>query len=250
MVHKKAFRILPNGFTMPPMMMFDNAAFRYGQDSADAVRDVTFALPEGSFTFLSGASGSGKTTIFRMLYMDLLPTRGTLMLFGRNVNHLSRDEIAHLRRQMGIVFQDFRLLGHLTVRENVLLPLTLHGYPTAEQERAVDEILDWVGLAHKRNDVATRLSGGEMQRVAIARAVVGRPKVLIADEPTGNVDAVMAKRIMHLFCELHKHGTTILLATHDREMVQSFGFPCVYLAEGTLHTVTRKKSAQAEDTAA
>ena len=150
------------------------------------------------------------------------------------MNQLTRDEIALTRRRMGIVFQDFRLLPHLSIAQNVLLPLTLHGQPTQAQMDAVKEIIDWVGLGEKMDRHPYELSGGEQQRVAIARAVVNRPKVLIADEPTGNIDAMMGRKIFHLFTELHKHGTTVVVATHDRELVQRFKFPCLYLEDGQI----------------
>jgi cell division transport system ATP-binding protein len=216
------------------MVRFENATYQYEQAADPAVANLAFDLPEGSFHFLCGPSGAGKTTVFRMLYMDLLPTRGRVMLFGKNVANFDRDQMAYMRRRMGIVFQDFRLLNHLTVRENVLLPLTLHGRPSQAQDKCVDEILDWVGLSHKRQTFPAQLSGGEKQRVGIARAVVNRPKLLIADEPTGNVDEAMGKRILHLFCELHKHGTTVLVATHDKGLVKSLGFPCLSLQGGRL----------------
>jgi cell division transport system ATP-binding protein len=216
------------------MVRFENVTYYYEQAADPAVANLTFDLPDGSFHFLCGPSGAGKTTIFRMLYMDILPAQGRMMLFGKNVANFGRDQIAYTRRRMGVVFQDFRLLDHLSVRENVLLPLTLHGRPTPAQDKCVDEILDWVGLSHKREASPAQLSGGEKQRVGIARAVVNRPKLLIADEPTGNVDEAMGKRILHLFCELHKHGTTVLVATHDKALVQSLGFPCLYVQHGRL----------------
>lgn len=223
------------------MIRFTNASFTYPNAAEPSVQGLSFELEKGSFHFLSGPSGAGKTTVFRMLYQDLLPTSGHVFVFGKNVANLTRDELALARRKMGIVFQDYRLLNALTVRENVLLPLTLHGLPTQEQEDCVDEILDWVGLTHKRNELPERLSGGEKQRVGIARAVVNRPQVLFADEPTGNVDSQMGRKILHLFTELHKHGTTVLLATHDRELVKSFGFPCLYMQSGRLHGIAAGK---------
>lgn len=216
------------------MIRFNGVGYQYQHALQPAVRDLTFELAEGSFHFLCGPSGAGKTTVFRMMYLDLLPTHGHLTLFDKNAARLSRDDIAAIRRRQGIVFQDFRLLPHLTVRENVELPLTFHGIPTAEQQRCVDDILDWVGLSDKRAVRPDALSGGEKQRVGIARAVVNRPQVLIADEPTGNVDAAMGQRIMHLFCELHKHGTTVLVATHDQQLVKTFGFPVINLENGQL----------------
>lgn len=216
------------------MIRFDNVAYHYRPDQPPAVSGVSFELEEGSFHFLTGPSGAGKTTVFRLLYLDMLPTGGHIHMFGKNVAKLDADEIAFTRRKMGIVFQDFRLLPHLTVRENVALPLTLYGTPTKEQERAVDDMLAWVGLSGKKDETPDRLSGGEKQRVGMARAVVHRPQVLVADEPTGNLDGEMAKRIMHLLVELNKHGTTVLVATHDAQMVKDFKFPVLHMQGGKL----------------
>lgn len=216
------------------MIRFNQVSHRYGKGEPCALQDVGFELEEGSFHFITGASGAGKTTLFKMMYMDLLPTAGTVNIFGKDVDGLSRDEIALARRRMGVVFQDFRLLEHLTVRENVSLPLSLHGKPTKEQERCIDEIIDWVGLSVAANKYPNALSGGEKQRAAIARAVVNRPKILVADEPTGNIDSAMGKRIMYLFTELNKHGTTVLVATHDQDLVRSFNYPVLHLQNGQL----------------
>lgn len=220
------------------MIRFDGISYHYKQETPTAppsgVDNISFNLPAGSFHFLCGPSGAGKTTLFRMMYLDIMPQKGFLSLFGKNVHRLDSDGIAATRRQMGIVFQDFRLMNHLTVRENVELPLTLHGIPTKAQQQAVDDILDWVGLTPKKHLYPKTLSGGEQQRAAIARAVVNRPKILIADEPTGNVDPAMGRRIMHLFCELHKHGTTVLVATHDKSIIQAFNFPVLHVAGGKL----------------
>ncbi len=216
------------------MIRFDNVVFQYPGASTPAVDRISFELAPGTFHFLCGPSGAGKTTLFRMMYLDLQPTGGSITAFNKSGRRFSRTEVAILRRKMGIVFQDYRLLPHLTVQENVEIPLTLHGQPSAAQLKAVKEILEWVGLGHKLKAMPAELSGGEQQRVAIARAVVNRPKFLIADEPTGNVDALMGRKIMHLFTELHKHGTTVLVATHDRELVKNFGFPTLYLENGKL----------------
>lgn len=222
------------------MIQFDSVGYQYAAGQPWAVHDISCQIEAGSFHFLSGPSGAGKTTLFRLLYMDIMPTTGRYMLLGKNVNGLSRDDTALLRRQMGIVFQDARLLPELTVRENVQLALALHGKPTPAQEKSIDEIIDWVGLSAKRHVSPSVLSGGEKQRVGIARAVVNRPKLLIADEPTGNVDAAMAKRIMHLFCELHKHGTTVILATHDVGIIKQFDYPVLYLEDGTMRSILRE----------
>jgi len=216
------------------VIRFTNVKFRYPGSETNAIDGVSFTLEKGSFHYVCGPSGAGKTTIFRMLYMDLLPTEGNLRVFGKDVSTLSRDEIAFTRRRMGIVFQDFRLLDHLTVRENVALPLCLYSQPTKEQDQCVDEILDWVGLGHRLDAHPDQLSGGEKQRVDIARAVVNRPKLLIADEPTGNVDEAMGQRIMHLFCQLNKLGTTVLIATHDKTITKAFPYPVIELDNGKL----------------
>lgn len=222
------------------MIRFDQVSFSYSPAEKDIIQNLSMELEDGSFHFLCGASGAGKTTIFRMMYMDLLPTNGKLNIFGRQVSSLTRNEIAHMRRHMGIVFQDGGLLSHLNVRENVSLPLTLHGIPSAEQEKCIDEIIDWVGLSDKKNVYPDTLSGGEKQRVGIAKAVVNRPQLLVADEPTGNVDAAMAKRIMYLFTELNKHGTTVLVATHDKSLISAFDYPTLNLENGNITREARR----------
>jgi len=222
------------------MITFDDVGFCYPHAAGDAVHDINLTLADGSFHFLTGASGAGKTTVFRMLHLDLLPTKGRLLVMGRNVGSLSRDERADMRRKIGVVFQDFRLLPHLTVRENVALPLALAGEITPGQYRAVDDMLAWVGLGKKKDQIASSLSGGEMQRVAVARAVVNKPALLIADEPTGNVDDAMGKRIMHLLTELHKHGTTVLVATHDPRLTEAYPYPLLEMKSGKMTQRIRK----------
>jgi cell division transport system ATP-binding protein len=192
---------------------------RYGA-GPEVLRDVTFLLEGGSFTFLPGPSGAGKTTLLKLMYLSEPPTRGLINLFGRDLATAKRAEFPALRRRIGVVFQDFRLLGHLTAFENVALPLKLAGRPPNEYEKDVAELLGWVGLGDRLEARPATLSGGEQQRVAIARAVVARPDLLIADEPTGNVDADIGQRLLRLFGELNRLGTTVFIATHDRALIE------------------------------
>lgn len=221
------------------MLNLENVGFEYTPGTI-ALQNVSLNLPQGSFHWLTGPSGAGKTTLFRLLTLDLLPTIGTLTLDGTAVGTASRTTRAALRRKIGVVYQDFRLLPHLTVRENVELPLRIHGNGelTEAQNHAVSDMLEWVGLTEVAAARAENLSGGEQQRTAIARAVVRQPEVLVADEPTGNVDAAMARRIMHLFTELHKHGTTVILATHDTGLIRRHPFPVIHLNHGYLTAAT------------
>jgi cell division transport system ATP-binding protein len=220
------------------MIRLDGVSYTYLPGQPPAVRDVSADLAAGSFHFLTGPSGAGKTTLVRLLQADLLPTDGHLTLLDQPVTRLDRDGLAVLRRRIGVVFQDFRLLDGLTVRENVELPLWAinpkGGAPTKAQQTAVDDMLGWVGLGNKKEALAARLSGGEKQRVALARAVVHRPQLLIADEPTGNVDPAMGTRIMRLLVELNKHGTTVVVATHDSELLQNYKYPVLRMEDGRL----------------
>ena len=193
-------------------------ALRYGQGS-DVLKDVSFKMEAGDFRFLTGASGAGKSTLLRLLFLALRPSRGQALMFGEDVSNISTRQLPLIRRKLGVVFQDFRLVGHLSVFDNVALPLRVAGQRAAEYQRDVIDLLDWVGLKQKAKELPETLSGGEKQRVAIARAVVSKPEILLADEPTGNVDPAMAKRLLHLFLELNRLGTTVLLATHDEQLI-------------------------------
>ena len=207
-----------------PLVRFENVSVRYG-DGPEIFRDVTVALPPGSFHFLVGPSGAGKSTLLRLLYLALKPTSGRLSLFGRDVAALDREDFAMLRRRIGVVFQDFRLLDHLSALDNVALPLRVAGAREELVRSYVAELLAWVGLADHIHALPPTLSGGQQQRVAIARAVISRPSLLLADEPTGNVDDGIGVRLMYLFDELNKLGTTVMIATHNENLVARFRHP-------------------------
>ena len=218
------------------MLALTNLGLSYTTGS-EVLRDITYSFAPGSFHFLTGASGAGKSSLLRLCYMADIPTTGLVQLFGKNPQKLSRDGRARLRRRIGVVFQDFRLIPHLTAVENVMLPLLLRG---AKKKAAADHarhLLRWSGALDKEDTYPDRLSGGQQQRVAIARAVIGRPNLLLADEPTGNVDDASAEKIMHLFLELHKLGTTVIVATHNLSLVESHPFPCLRISGGKLLTV-------------
>jgi cell division transport system ATP-binding protein len=206
---------------------------RYGV-GPEVLRDVTFVLEAGSFTFLTGLSGAGKTTLLKLISMVEPPTRGLITLFGHDLATMRRPALPALRRRIGVVFQDFRLLNHLSALDNVALPLRIAGIKESEYARDVEELLVWVGLGDRMNAVPPTLSGGEQQRVAIARAVVAKPDLLIADEPTGNVDPDIGERLIRLFAELNRLGTTVLIATHDRHLVESTRAREMRLVDGRL----------------
>ncbi|KAF2991717.1 cell division ATP-binding protein FtsE [Methylocystis sp. MJC1] len=217
------------------MLSFENVGLRYGV-GPETLRDVTFDIAPRSFQFLTGPSGAGKTTLMRLIIMALKPTRGLINIFGRDSATLDTDEIADTRRRIGVVFQDFRLLDHLTVYENVALPLRVLGREEASYRSEVIELLKWVGLGERKHSLPTVLSGGEKQRASIARALISQPKLLLADEPTGNVDPTLARRILRLFVELHKSGTAVVIATHDLSLMDQYeAARRLVLADGRLH---------------
>jgi len=201
------------------VVRFENVGLRYGL-GPEVLRDLTFRIEPHSFQFLTGPSGAGKTSLLRLLFLSLKPTRGLITQFGHDVATLSRDAVATLRRRIGIVFQDFRLLDHMTTYENVSLPLRVMGRPEESYREEVIELLSWVGLGERMWALPPVLSGGEKQRAAIARAVIARPQLLLADEPTGNVDPEMAARVLHLLETMNRQGTTVLIATHDVHLLQ------------------------------
>ena len=215
------------------MVRFENVGLRYGL-GPEVLQDISFSLPPGSFHFLVGASGAGKSSLLRLMYMALKPSRGLITLFGRDIATTSRKDLPALRRRVGVVFQEFRLMRHLSAFDNVALPLRVAGTCNVEIQRNVEELLRWVGLQDHMDARPPTLSGGQQQRLAIARAVIARPKVLLADEPTGNVDDQMAVRLMHLFDELIKLGTTVVVATHNENLVKRLGHPRLRLDKGHL----------------
>ena len=213
------------------IVRFENVGLRYG-NGPEVLKDINLTLETGSFNFLTGSSGAGKTSLMRMLFLALKPTRGMISLFGENTSGLRRGKLPDVRRRIGVVFQEFRLLDHLTTFENVALPLRVRGNKVSDYRDNVLELLDWVGLDHHTNAYPAVLSGGEKQRAAIARAVISSPELLLADEPTGNVDPVLALRLMRLFEQLNQFGTTVLIATHDTHLLDTIKAPVVRLEDG------------------
>ncbi|MBE7200906.1 MAG: cell division ATP-binding protein FtsE [Parafilimonas terrae] len=203
------------------MVRFENVGLRYDLGE-ETLKDLTFAIEPHSFQFLTGPSGAGKTTLLRLMLLSLKPTRGLITLFGHDSASIDKDTITGLRRRIGVVFQDFRLLDHLSTYDNVALPLRVQGRAEAGYRSEVEELLHWVGLGERMHVLPRILSGGEKQRAAIARALIMRPELLLADEPTGNVDPPLARRLLRLFIELHKSGTSVVIATHDIALMDQF----------------------------
>jgi cell division transport system ATP-binding protein len=199
---------------------FDSVGLRYGT-GAEVLRDLDFRLAHGGFYFLTGPSGAGKTSLLKLLYLAQRPTRGRIRIFGEELSDAPREILPNFRRRIGVVFQDFRLIRHLSAFDNIALPLRIAGASDEQVEGPVREMLAWVGLADRASARPPTLSGGEQQRVAIARAVINRPDLLVADEPTGNVDAAMAQRLLHLFSALNRQGTTVVVATHDVGLISA-----------------------------
>lgn len=212
---------------------FENVGLRYGA-GPEVLHDITFVLEPGSFHFLAGVSGAGKSSLLKLMYLGHRPTRGLISLFGRDIATMPHEEMPVLRRRIGVVFQDFRLLDHLSTLDNVALPLRVAGTPEEEVRDNVVELVRWVGLADQLRARPHTLSGGQKQRAAIARAVINRPSLLLADEPTGNVDDKIAMRLLYLFEELNKLGTTIVIATHNEALIDRFNHPQLRLEGGVL----------------
>ena len=213
------------------MIRFENVGLRYGL-GPEVLRDVSFRIDPGSFQFVTGPSGAGKTSLLRLLFLSLRPTRGLVEIFGHDAATTRRHDIPPLRRRIGIVFQDFRLLDHLTTYENVALPLRVLGQGDAAYRQDVTELLEWVGLGDKMWVHPPVLSGGEKQRAAIARALITKPEILLADEPTGNVDPPLARRLLRLFVELNRLGTSVVIATHDLGLMDQYHARRLVLNEG------------------
>ena len=214
-----------------PIIDLQNVAVGY--DGKDVLSNVQLALMPGSFTFITGKSGAGKTTLLSMLYLIKKPSKGILKVFGENINFSNRDTLAQMRQRIGVVFQDFRLLENMSVYDNIALPLRVRGMNEKEIYKRVVELLQWVELHKSIYKLCSTLSGGEKQRVAIARAVINRPDILFADEPTGSVDAEIAGKLMRLFVELNKVGTTIIIATHNEQLSFSYNYQRINLSDGT-----------------
>ncbi|CAN7563949.1 cell division ATP-binding protein FtsE [Bosea sp. LjRoot9] len=216
------------------MVRFENVGLRYGM-GPEVLKDINFSIAPRSFQYLTGPSGAGKTTLIRLVLMALKPTRGLVNLFGQDVSRLDATTLTGFRRRMGVVFQDFRLLDHLTLYENVALPLRVLGKEETSYRAEVVELLRWVGLGERMHAVPPVLSGGEKQRAAIARALISRPELLLADEPTGNVDPGLGRRLLRLFMELQSLGTAVVIATHDLALMELYDAPRLVLVDGHLH---------------
>lgn len=216
-----------------PVVDLQNVSIRYQRDP-EVLSDIKLSLEKGSFHFLTGKSGAGKTSLLSMMYLAQKPSAGTVLVFGTNIGYAGRDTMAMLRRRIGVVFQDFRLLEHLSAYDNVAVPLRVRGMGENEIRKRVKELLRWVELENSMDKICSTLSGGEKQRVAIARAVINRPEILLADEPTGNVDSDIAEKLMKLFVELNRLGTTVVIATHSQDLINKYNYPRIHLENKAL----------------
>lgn len=214
-------------------MRFERVGLRYGR-GPEILSDVNMRLRRGSFTFLTGPSGAGKSSLLKLCYLNLKPSRGLINLFENDISVMARTEEQATKRRIGVVLQDFRLIDHLSVFENVSLPLRVKGEFREAYTQDVVELLQWVGLGHRMDAMPPTLSGGEQQRAAIARAVIAKPDLLIADEPTGNVDPVIGRRLLRLFAEMNRMGTTVLIATHDIDLIREMKADILRIEDGGL----------------
>lgn len=220
------------------IISFANVGARY-DGNTDVLTDVSFNIGRGAFYFLTGASGAGKTTLLRLIYQLHRPCRGIIKIFGDPTNEMSRDEITALRHKMAIVFQEYSLMSHMSVFDNVALPLRVRGVDESKIKKIVAKTLDWVGLAKFANANPKTLSGGQQQRVSVARAIIVQPQIMLADEPTGNLDDENAARLMDLFIQMNKMlGTTIIIATHNTKLIDTYKFPVMHVENHRLNFVT------------
>jgi len=215
------------------ILRFAGVSMRYGR-GPEVLSDVSLSLPRGSFHFVTGPSGAGKSSLLKLIYLAARPSSGHVRLFGEDIDAMAARDLPRIRRRIGVVFQDLLLLDHLSAFDNTALPLRIAGHRPAEYRNDVAELLTWVGLGQRMNAMPPTLAGGEKQRLAIARAVVNRPEILLADEPTGDVDHEMALRIYRLFVELNRLGTTVIIATHDQDLVARSARPVLHLDKGRL----------------
>lgn len=227
------------------IVSFQNVSLSFGA-STRLFSNISFNIKENDFYFLTGLSGAGKSTLLKLIYMAVAPTEGLVSLFGESTQNITSEDLIRLRRKMGIIFQDFRLLPHLTAIENVALPLRVRGIDAHKARIQAQDLLSWVGLDHVMNHFPNMLSGGQQQRVAITRSVMARPQLLLADEPTGNVDEEAGQKIMHLFEELHRNGTTIILATHNRSLAKEFNHPEIFLKKAQAFLLNQKSTHRAK----
>lgn len=231
---------------LPPadeILRFSGVSMRYGR-GPEVLSDVSLSLPRGSFHFVTGPSGAGKSSLLKLIYLAAQPSSGSVRLFGEDVAALPPKQLPHVRRRIGVVFQDLLLLNHLSAFDNTALPLRIAGHRPSEYRGDVAELLAWVGLGARMHAHPPTLAGGEKQRLAIARAVVNRPEILLADEPTGNVDHEMALRIYRLFVELNRLGTTVIIATHDQDLVARSARPVLHLEKGRLRPLAPQGPAE------
>lgn len=216
------------------MLQFSHVGLRYSI-GPEILSDINLDLEPGSFHFLNGPSGSGKTSLMRLMYLSHLPSRGVVKFLGQDTKLMTREQRTLSRQKVGVVFQDFRLMPTLNVFDNIALPLRIAGMNETHIRGAVEELMEWVGLSDYRRSLPPLLSGGQQQRVAIARAVIAKPRLLLADEPTGNLDDAIGYKILNLFEQLNRMGTTIIIATHNAGMIEKFNYPCMVLNQGRLH---------------